>query len=591
MHRFFNSASVADPDPEERFEFSKKQLKAVFKREKDPYRRALEVVRFPEAGTPEATALLLGLLKDREPIIRLSAAEVLGRARQPESIALLLEEASKRGNASKRVALFRALADLPTGTEGVVEPLLNALEDKNDDVRLAAVYALGNHPDRRSVEPLIALLAELKPRKAVVVMEALGKITGQNLRLDAQDWTNWWTAQGAGATIEAVQDPCEEKPGAAAMTVAAPSGFSDRFGKAKTKALRRNGGTKQTENSVSGALQWLARHQSEDGHWDTDAWALQCDEKKPWERVTKVRERKWDVRMTGLALMAFLGAGHTHMGGDHPRTVRRGLEWLKKSQVSSGYFSGDHTPRLYSHAAATIAMCEAFLMTRDCRLRASAQKGVDYMVARQHRGGGWGWAKDESRTTVSGWYLVALVTAREAGLKVPASAIVRFRSFLDDVTRTEPANQIGTNYELLRPKTQVGEALSVVDHDDVASGGNSLSTAIGLWSRLLSGGEGRDPRVQGAFASLARSLPGVGKTPAKPDERIFFGSQAALMGGGKLWANWNPAMQQGLLSIQVRDKCERGSWKPSDDTHGRVFSTALGALTLESYYRFTKPVD
>ncbi|MCZ6794572.1 MAG: hypothetical protein O7J95_13265, partial [Planctomycetota bacterium] len=69
------------------------------------------------------------------------------------------------------------------------------------------------------------------------------------------------------------------------------------------------------------------------------------------------------------------------------------------------------------------------------------------------------------------------------------------------------------------------------------------------------------------------------------DERLFFGAQAALIAGGTAWKEWNQAMKSTLLGSVVTEGCERGSWAPHGD-HGRVYSTAVGALLLESYYRF-----
>ncbi|RMG09888.1 MAG: tetratricopeptide repeat protein, partial [Planctomycetota bacterium] len=588
MQRFFNSREAANPDEEARLEFAKKQLKAVFKRSRDPYDRALEVVRFAEAQNPAAVEFLAELLKDRAEIVRMAIAEQLGRTRDPEAQHWLCERAARARKASVRIALYRALGDLETNE--AVDPLLQGLSDKTPAVRMAAARALGEHPDRRSVEPLIQLLEDAKPLDAVVIVEALGKITGQDLGLEAADWRNWWLAH-PDAPIGPVRDPCRRK-GREAFTVATPSGFASRSGKLKRKALKHNGGTLASERAVQGALEWLARHQSEDGRWDTDGWAINCKEKKAWERVTKVRERRWDVRVTSLALMTFLGAGHTHMSGEYSRHVRRGLDFLRRQQRRDGYVRGDHHPNhLHSHAAATIALCEAYLMTRDCSLRGPAQRAVDWIVRRQYPNGGWGWAKGESHTRAGGWNLVALVTADDAGLKVPASALVLFRSFLDSVTVFDDESRLGFAYGVLRPGTKVGEGLSVLDHEDVREGGNQLTTAIALWARLLLGQRRSEDAILGGLGQLAKNVPGRGaKGVAPPDEYLFFGSQAALMAGKKLWSQWNPAMSGALTASQVGRGCERGSWEPFDN-HGRVYSTALGALTLETYYRYLRKLD
>ena len=67
--------------------------------------------------------------------------------------------------------------------------------------------------------------------------------------------------------------------------------------------------------------------------------------------------------------------------------------------------------------------------------------------------------------------------------------------------------------------------------------------------------------------------------------------QAAYQLGGEPFKAWSPAMQEALLPAQREGGCVDGSWDPSDDScgpSGRVEATALGALTLEFYYRYQR---
>jgi hypothetical protein len=66
--------------------------------------------------------------------------------------------------------------------------------------------------------------------------------------------------------------------------------------------------------------------------------------------------------------------------------------------------------------------------------------------------------------------------------------------------------------------------------------------------------------------------------------------------GGEAWTTWNARLKPALVDHQCKggptdgsavDK--DGSWDPESwiDKHGgRVFTTAMGALTLEVYYRY-----
>ena len=78
---------------------------------------------------------------------------------------------------------------------------------------------------------------------------------------------------------------------------------------------------------------------------------------------------------------------------------------------------------MYAHALATMALCEAFGMTGDQRVGAAAQAAVDFIAAAQNRQtGGWRYHPgEEGDTSVMGWQIMALKSARLAGLKVDQS--------------------------------------------------------------------------------------------------------------------------------------------------------------------------
>ena len=58
-------------------------------------------------------------------------------------------------------------------------------------------------------------------------------------------------------------------------------------------------------------------------------------------RSKTTRESKPDTAITSLALLAFLGAGHTHQDGPYKINVQYGLEFLLRSQSrGSGSLAG-----------------------------------------------------------------------------------------------------------------------------------------------------------------------------------------------------------------------------------------------------------
>ena len=63
--------------------------------------------------------------------------------------------------------------------EPAVEPLIEALKDKDQDVRWEAALALGNIGDERAVEPLIEALKDEDEDVREAAGEALEKIKGE----------------------------------------------------------------------------------------------------------------------------------------------------------------------------------------------------------------------------------------------------------------------------------------------------------------------------------------------------------------------------------------------------------------------------
>jgi hypothetical protein len=71
----------------------------------------------------------------------------------------------------------------------------------------------------------------------------------------------------------------------------------------------------------------------------------------------------------------------------------------------------------------------------------------------------------------------------------------------------------------------------------------------------------------------------------------YYGTFAMFQMGGEDWKAWNAAMKKAILEHQRRDGDERGSWDPAGawgKDGGRVYMTAIGALCLEVYYRYSR---
>ena len=78
--------------------------------------------------------------------------------------------------------------------------------------------------------------------------------------------------------------------------------------------------------------------------------------------------------------MAFLGSGHTHLDGPYRDDVRRGLEYLMRTQAADGNLGGQAAAFefMYCHAMAACALSEAYGMTHDDRLREPVRRAIAY---------------------------------------------------------------------------------------------------------------------------------------------------------------------------------------------------------------------
>ena len=171
----------------------------------------------------------------------------------------------------------------------------------------------------------------------------------------------------------------------------------------------------QTEAAVVAALDWLARHQDADGRWDaSDHGAGQ--EKRTLGQDRKGAGEQADTGLTGLALLAFLGSGHTHQAGPHTITVKRGIDYLLANQGANGNLAGDAElfAFMYCHGMATLALTEAYAMTGDPRLARPVNRAIAYTVATQiPSDGGWRYKYpyspgERGDTSHLGWQLMAL---------------------------------------------------------------------------------------------------------------------------------------------------------------------------------------
>lgn len=345
------------------------------------------------------------------------------------------------------------------------------------------------------------------------------------------------------------------------QTSGVPATLAARDPRIRVEMVAREGGTTLTEASVSRGLRWLAGHQNKNGSWSLDAYNI-----SPGCTCTGVGLHS-DSAATSLALFPFLGAGQTHLVGPYRDTVSLGLRWLISAQKRDGDLRESSTGNsgMYAHGQAAIVLCEAYLMTGDEAFRDPAQRAIDFIVAAQHPAGGWRYQPgQEGDTSVFGWQLMALQSARAAGLSVPPRTFEMAGRYLNTVAKKSGGLY---SYQPFREPTHV-------------------MTAEALLCRFYLGWGLDTTGVQDGLDFLINSHP---PTPRDPDFYYwYYATQTLHHAGGPQWTRWNQAMRDTLVSLQERRGHEAGSWRPlgpHGEAGGRLYSTALAICTLEVYYR------
>lgn len=326
----------------------------------------------------------------------------------------------------------------------------------------------------------------------------------------------------------------------------------------KQALLRKYGGSPGSEKAVMMALEWLARQQDK----NRGSWSL----KGPYPGGSSQENT---VAATAMAVLAFQGAGHTHKSGKFKTNVQKGWEYLLKEQNADGDFYNGEGPwnhHIYSHGQAAIAICELYGMTKDAKYREPAVKATQFCVNSQHRLGGWRYSpKGDSDTSVTGWVLMALQSARMAGLDVPAGTLEQAGRYLD-----KASSQGGAQYGY-----------------QASTSSTPTMTAEGLLCRQYLGWKQNDERMnRGADYLLAAHL------PSWSDRNVYYWYYATQMFHhleGDRWKKWNGVMRDLLVQKQVKSGGNAGSWDPQGDKWGeeagRLYTTCLSVFILEVYYR------
>jgi hypothetical protein len=442
---------------------------------------------------------------------------------------------------------------------------------------LAQILPLPKMTESDIPQPLAAIADPATSTRLAPVKHVVGKVgadgaygTGDGVAASAPGAA---AGGGRGPDLVASNTPKLRLPAAATSPTGngqqpVPDAYRLRVAPNRDGVAQSHGGTSETEAAVKAALRWLADNQAADGRWDPRTNAA-GNETNVLGRNRQGAGSRADTAMTGLALLAFLGSGHTHLEGPYRSDVGRGLEFLMQTQTPDGNLSGQAAAFefMYCHAMATCAMSEAYGMTRDQRLQEPVRRAIGYTIAAQDpKGGGWRYKPgDAGDTSQLGWQLMSLKSAELAGIPMPERTRQGMIRYLQSVSSGGYGGRAS-----YRPGEQPTRSMT--------------AEALVCWQ----------------FLGLAREHPAcdeagdfvVGELPGQGVYNLYYWYYATLgmyQLQGVHWQRWNEALRAALVSRQIKEGSLKGSWDTSDlwGSHGgRVYTTAIATLTLEVYYRF-----
>ncbi len=299
-----------------------------------------------------------------------------------------------------------------------------------------------------------------------------------------------------------------------------------------------------------------------------------------------ILDQRYDSTMTALSIMSMASVGVQPADKDsRGQAMQKALAYiLRDDRVDDkGYFGTKDGSRMYGHGIITLMLTEMLGMgateEQDQLIHQRCQKAIDVILSSQreqkptqHRGG-WRYNPNsrDSDLSVSVWQLMALRSAKNDGLAVPASAIDEAVEYL----KRSYASRLDRN-------GFPDKEASGFTYTPGQSRPTFTMTAAGLLAMQVCG-EYESPLVTGASDWLLEN-------PPKWKERFcsygtYYYSQGMYQRGGEHAIKAQKLVQEMLLGQQAKD----GSWlaeNGSEKSHGRVYATSMAVLSLSVKYHY-----
>lgn len=525
----------------------------------------------------------------------------LDRSRGPSVVGLPAPPLPGRPAAPAPVAAPMAALPRARPQPLAAPPAADLLADAGRRGRATPLASLGVDGQALTAPPDLLARAEATPGRQTMIQATPGKGGLGSKPADAAGLARAESSRPAASLApgRAQRTPSGGAPNVAGDQRQPAAAFSNRGDRTENLASGSEGSpSARTEAAIELGLKFLVGTQQPDGSWAFGS--VGADAGRVEGSAAPIEA---NAAATGLALLAFLGAGYDHIDGAYQTQVGRGIDYLLSVQGEDGLLFPEgrragayQVARFYSHGIASIALCEAYGMTGDPRLQRPAQRALDYITRTQvGRLGGWRYMPGiNADLSVTGWQLMALRSGELAGLSVPSRTYAGVRQFLEacrDPDNDQARFCYNPNAPADDPRTRHGRNPGTV------------MTSVGMLMQLYLG-EGRESeRMQRGADFLADRLPTTGDTrqpaatstagnPLRDTYYWYYGTQVMFHMGGRHWRQWNEALHPLLVDAQTTTGPMTGSWNPVHPTPdkwwhlgGRLYVTAMNLLSLEVYYR------
>jgi hypothetical protein len=309
--------------------------------------------------------------------------------------------------------------------------------------------------------------------------------------------------------------------------------------------------TPEAEQAIAKGLAYLARTQAKNGCWRSEAMG-----------------GVYPTAMTALGGLAMMAGGNTPCEGEYAENVRRAVYFLLNSTTRSGLITAmvEENRSMHGHGFATMFLAQAYGAEQDTDLQRKLHEALTRAVAltakSQSFNGGWLYTPDQNgdEGSVTVTQIQALRAARNAGIKVPKSTIVRACEYINKCANEDG----GISYSLM-------------------SRGSRPAISAAAVATLYNAGQYENPVALKALAYLKKLLKGSNSATVFQGHRFYallYCSQAMFFSGDEDWREFYPKHRDELVKQQNAD----GSWQ--GDFAGHVYGTAIALLVLQLPYQY-----